>query len=407
MIEQNGLKKRKIPLLEMAFLMLFSVYYLLPSANNIIHFVIPMFIGAAYIIYVMCRYKKAISKLILFAFLIFFVAIAYTLLTDGGLSIVSAESQSAFKFRQFTSKLSQFFYMYLPVVFLLRAIKSSSAQKKTILVFMAVIIIFVLFQTAQVIAADPDALRHWEDFEELEDENVGNYYFVYSIPIIIVAISVCISKFNIIGKIISLCAIVGLLVFLVFAQYTLALLIAVIGIALQCFCGLKSWYAKGVLTFVLILFAFFIPDILIFVYSNVPSVQVAVRIREIYDFFTTGSLSGYNLGGRLTLYWKSIVAFLKSPIIGNRRLSFDGHATYLTVLADTGIIGGIPAYGMLFSVNKTIKKLLGENGKRFFPIFICYLLMGFTNPVHSSLPLSFAMFFIAPLMINTVYENKK
>jgi O-antigen ligase len=127
---------------------------------------------------------------------------------------------------------------------------------------------------------------------------------------------------------------------------------------------------------------------------------------ELYSFFTSGDTSGYNLNGRFTLYGKSIEAFLNSPIIGNRHLDFDGHATCLTVLADTGIIGGIPFYYLLISMNKRMKALLSENAKNFLPAYFCLLCMGFSNPIHNSLPLAFAVWFIVPLIIDTLIKHE-
>ncbi len=405
MVKNNSLKKNKIAWLELAFIMLFSVYYILPSVNSSIHILVPIFAGLMYIVYITCRDTKAGTKIIFYVFVIAIIAFAYILLTDT--TTISKLSEPV-KPKQFLAKFNQYFCMYLPAVFFYRILtKANSKQKKLMLAFSFALITFVIIQTLQELAINPNAIRQWSLFEELDDENVGNYYFVYSIPVLLVAISVCLPAFNKYQNVVAITAMVFLFYFLLKAQYTLALLITVIGLIVQLFVSLKSGFSKAMLLLAATVGAFFIPNFLEFAYMSVKSEQVSTRLKELYDFFSSGSTSGYNLNGRLTLYGKTAVAFFKSPIIGNRRLDFDGHATCLTILADTGIIGGIPFYYLLITAWKKIKALLNQEGKRYFPIYVCLLLMGFTNPIHTSLPLAITVWFIAPLLVNTVYENEK
>lgn len=405
MVKQNSSKNNKIAWLELAFIMLFSLYYILPSLNSSVNFLIPIFAGLFYIVYVTLRDTKAGTKVIGYLFVITFLALVYMLLTDT--SAISHYSEPV-KLKQFLAKFNQYFCMYLPTVFLYRTLtKANSKQKKIMLVFMFALMMFVVIQTLQELAVNPDAIRQWANFEELGDENIGNYYFVYSIPILFVAISVCVPNLNKYQNAVAITLMVFLFYFLLKAQYTLALLITVIGLMVQIFVSLKSGFSKAMLLLAATVGVFFIPNFLEFAYTNVKSEQVATRLKELYDFFTSGSASGYNLNGRLTLYGKTALAFLKSPILGNRHLDFDGHATCLTILADTGIIGGIPFYYLLISAWKKTKAMLNQEGKRFFPIFVCLLLMGFTNPIHTSLPLAITVWYIAPLLIDTVYEKRK
>jgi hypothetical protein len=197
-----------------------------------------------------------------------------------------------------------------------------------------------------------------------------------------------------------------LFLFLLQASYTLAILIAGLGLLMQIFLSFRSPVTKILFLVVAVIGAFFIPDLLLFISNNAPSSNMSVRFRELYSFFTSGDTSGYNLNGRLTLYRMSIEAFFNSPIIGNRNLNFDGHATCLTVLSDTGIVGGIPFYYLLFSMNKRMKALLSENAINFLPAFFCLLLMGFSNPIHNSLSLAFAVWFIVPLIIDTLIKQE-
>ncbi len=400
----NLLGKDGLPLIDLVAVIFFSVYYILPSVNSSFNRWLALFAGLAYFIYVFLKDRKVGISYISILSAVTILAFAFLLLTD---TKTIAEDASNRILKIFFSKFSQYFFMYLPGLLLIRVLKTANEEQTSVLlVLLTVLYAIVLYNTFTVILKDPDAIRHWEDFADMEDENIGNYYFVYSAPIVIVGISVCMAKLKGYRKLICLGMIAVLFLFLLQASYTLAILIAILGFAIQIFLSLKSPVTKILFVVTAVIGTFFIPDLLLFISNNAASSSMTVRFRELYSFFSSGDTSGYNLNGRLTLYGKSIEAFLNSPIIGNRRLSFDGHATCLTVLSDTGIIGGIPFYYLLFSMNKRMKALLSENARNFLPAFFCLLLMGFSNPIHASLPLSFSVWFIVPLIIDTLIKQK-
>ena len=396
--------KEGMPIIDLLAVIFFSVYYILPSVNGSLNRFLVLFAGIAYFIYVFIKDRKiGISFISIFA-AVTVIAFAFLILTDT--KTISADASNRV-LKVFMSKFSQYFFMYLPGLLLIRTLKTANKEQKTTILFLLVILFsVVIYNTFLEILKNPDAIRNWEEFADMEDENIGNYYFVYSVPIVMVGISVCMAKLKGIRKIICLGMIVVLFLFLLQASYTLAILIAALGFALQIFLSLKSPITKIFFVTAAIIALFFIPDLLLLISNNAASSNMAIRFRELYNFFTSGDTSGYNLNGRLTLYGMSIKAFLNSPIIGNRNLSFDGHATCFTVLADTGIIGGIPFYYLLFSMNKRMKALLRDNAKNFLPAFFCLLCMGFSNPIHNSLPLAFAVWFVVPLIIDTLINKE-
>ncbi len=396
--------KDGMPLIDMAAAIFFSIYYVLPSVNGSFNRWLALIAGVGYFVYVFLKDRKVGVSFISILSAVTVIAFAFLLLTD---TKTISESASNRFIKIFFSKFSQYFFMYLPGLLLIRVLKTANKEQKSVLlVLLTALYAIVLYNTFTVILENPDAIRHWEEFADMEDENIGNYYFVYSVPIVIVGISVCMAKLKGFRKIICLGMIGVLFLFLLQASYTLAILIAILGFALQIFLSFKSPVTKILFVVVAVIAAFFIPDLLLFISNNAASSNMAVRFRELYSFFTSGDTSGYNLNGRLTLYGKSIEAFLNSPIIGNRHLDFDGHATCFTILADTGIIGGIPFYYLLFSMNKRMKALLSENARNFLPAFFCLLLMGFSNPIHNSLPLAFSVWFIVPLIIDTLIKQE-
>ncbi|MBR4287500.1 MAG: hypothetical protein IKT55_07335 [Clostridia bacterium] len=396
--------KEGLPLIDLAAVIFFSAYYILPSFSSSFNRWLVLFAGIGYFGYILIKDRRVGVSFISIFSAVTVIAFAFLILTDT--KTISADASNRL-LKVFLSKFSQYYFMYLPGLLLIRVLKTANKEQKSFLLFLLVIFnLIVLYNTFTVILNDPDAIRHWEEFADMEDENIGNYYYVYSVPIIIVGLSVCMAKLKGYRKLICLGMIGVLFVFLLVASYTLALLIAALGLAMQIFLSLKSPVTKILFVVVAVIGLFFVPDLLLFISENAPSENMAVRMKEVYNFFTAGDSSGYNLSGRLTLYKMSIEAFLRSPIIGNRNLSFDGHATCLTVLSDTGIIGGIPFYYLLFSMNKRMKAFLNENAKNFLPAFFCLLCMGFSNPIHNSLPLAFSVWFIVPLIIDTLINKE-
>lgn len=396
--------KQKASKFEMGIIILFSMVFILPSLSISLNFMLLLGAILLYLAYIFMKDTKNISVFSGMLVAVFLVALFYTLLTDT--KTISANVGGA-EIKQLASKFSQYLMMYLPLIFYYRIHNTANdKQKKILLVVVSALVIYVVFQTLQELAINPNAIRQWEEFSELEDDNIGNYYFVYSIPIIIATIAICIGNTSNFNKLIGVVSIVFLFYFLVKAQYTLALLISIVGVLVCMFMSIKNIAFKAVFLVFAVILSMFIPQILLFLSNNIESEQMAIRLRELYAFFSAGDTTGYNLNGRLTLYGKTIQAFFKSPIWGHRRLNFDGHATYLTILSDTGLLGAIPFYYLIVNSRKKVQLNLGEFARKFTPIFICMLCMGFTNPVHNSKPLSIAVWFIAPLAID-VFFNKE
>jgi hypothetical protein len=336
--------------------------------------------------------------------LIFLLAAAYALLTDAS-SI--AEDVSNREFKRFFSKFYQYLTIYFPSILFVRVNRIATKTQKKVFAFIGIaLMVYVIITTWLFLLENPEATRHWDDFEENSEQDVGNYYFVYAVPIIISAISIIMLKYKGFVRYLSLALVIVGIIFLVNAQYTLAILIAVIGVLIQVFRHIKTTLYKIIFLLVILAISFFLPQILTYLIRVIPSGHIAVRFEEIHAFLTGQGADGYNLNSRLTLYGDTLVAFFKSPIIGNRRLDFDGHATFLTVLSDTGILGGIPFYALLAAVCRKVLKYMGTHKQQFSVIIIMFVMMGLTNPIHASLPLGFVTWFLAPLTIQMVLKEE-
>jgi O-antigen ligase len=138
--------------------------------------------------------------------------------------------------------------------------------------------------------------------------------------------------------------------------------------------------------------------------SLLPTEEMKLRLTEVFAFFKEGDSTGYNLNGRLSLYWRSIKAFFKSPIIGTVTLNFDPHSSILRFFARDGILGGV-GYLLLYYLGYRIvlKYFIGEKKKKFFtPVFLALILMGLVNPIHSVGAVHYIVFLVAPLTLSLI-----
>ncbi len=403
MLDNRNLEKNGCSIIEYFLMMFFSAYYILTSLYSSINFYIIIFVIVIYVCYLLSQEQKYIRLSIIMLSLMIITALAYTILTD---TKTIAASGMMLEIKQFISKFFQFLTMYFPVVLFVRMSDvMSERQKRSMITIIGILIVYVMFQTLQELAINPNAIRQWETDAEIEDDNIGGYYFVYSIPILVATILICIEKMDSFKKTIGVLMVVLLFYFLLRAQYTLALLISVIVVLVQLFRMIKNGVFKLIFLFAGVLLLFFLPNLLLWFANNTDSFQMSVRFRELHAFFESGDSGGYNLNSRLTLYSKTIISFFHSPLWGNRNLDFDGHATYLTVLSDTGLIGAIPFYCLLSNAFNSVRETIGRYHKKLIPVFIGLLCMGLTNPIHSSMPLSFAVWFVAPFTIDYIFKK--
>ncbi len=400
-MEQKLPNKEKLSPIEFAFIIFLFAIYLLPAFS--LGSTTLLIILLAYCILLLGIDKNIAPFVCKSLLLIAALALAYALLTDTS-SI--AENASNRELKRFISKLYQYLTLYFPAILFVRVNKKATQKQKMWLIIIGIaIMIYVIITTWIFLIENPNATREWTGVDEVSSENVAGYYFIYAVPIIISTVAIIFTKVKGAAKLLTLgCIIVGI-IFLVNAQYTLSILIAIIGVLIQIFRNMRSNISKVVFVFSMFLVALFLPNILEFAISRIPSYQVAVRLGEIHDFLTGQGADGYNLNGRLTLYGDTVKAFFDSPIWGNRKLDFDGHATFLTVLSDTGLIGSIPFYSLLIVVCSCIKKQISSQKAQFNVIIIMFVMMGLTNPIHASMPLGFATWFLAPLIIQMIFKE--
>lgn len=396
---------KKIGFLEFFFAIFFIIYSILPAMPTKLSFIYVVILATAYSFFIALTDEKLRQPVIIYLLLILIISIAYFFLTDSsGVSVYV----SNFQLKKFMAKYNQFFSLFFPAILCARFIYYGSFfQKKIALIISYISIGFVVLKTLVELAIDPNVAKQFSNIDETTVDNIANYYYVYAIPIvlsIIVMYYFHIERKEL--KSVLFVTIIILLYFLLKAQYTLAFLIGLAGVYFEFFKKFKNIYVKTLILLLTFISIFFVPFILKIIAENVESDQMALRLNEIYNFIVFGDASGYNLNGRLTLYWKCVEAFFKSPFIGNRTLDFNGHSSILNVPADLGLLGLIPFYYMFFKMNTHIKSLLGDKNYLFTPIFLMFFMMGMTNPIHSSTAIAAVTWLIAPLAINMLFSNE-
>lgn len=401
LVEIRAEGEKKLPLWEFVFVVALLAIYLLPSVS--IGTTIILAVILAYCGYLAFSDKNLLPTIVATMSLICILAFFYALLTDAS-SI--AQNVSNRELKRFVSKVYQYTTIYFPAILYIRVHKTATkSQKRFLVVAGMLLMLYVIVTTWVFLDSNPDATREWESFDETASQGVANYYFIYAVPIIVSVFSIVLFRANGAMRLLSIGLIIAGILFLVKAQYTLSILITIIGVLIQIFRNLRSAASKMIFVFTIALISIYLPSVLEWAIYNIPSDQVTTRLSEIYAFLTGSGELGYNLGGRLTLYGDTVKAFLESPIWGNINLTFDGHATFLTVLSDTGLLGSIPFYALLSMVYKSIKSYMHETHNQFNVILIMFVMMGLTNPIHASLPLGLAVWFLAPLTIQMIMKE--
>jgi len=391
--------KNKFSGMELLLLLAISVYYLLPSVSYSISFFIPLAVCASYIFISGINQKIFGRRVLVFLLSVILISALYYFLTET--STISA-SVSSYNFKRFMSKINQVFFTFLPAFLSYRVLKYGNRKQHVFLIsFVLALFGYVFYHTYTSLILNPNLARFWENFDIASSGNIGTYTFVYAVSIFAVSIVFVIFKSRYLSlRILALVSLIFIFSFLLLAQYTLAILIAITGVTISV---IRVSKPKKRVFLVLSVFLVlpFIPLVLRVIIPYISSYDISTRLNEILDLLY-GNGAGYNLEGRFSLYWKTIIAFLRSPIYGNRSLDFDGHSTFLTVLSDLGLLGALPYFALFHISNRQIRELLGKKAYYFSPVFFCLILMGLMNPIHAALPLSFISWFVAPLIISLV-----
>ena len=406
MQENKLIEKKGMGLFEMLFIAFIAAYSILPSFGGMFPFTIVFMASLGYALAIAMFESKASAKLSRFLIMICVLVLVYVITCE---TRTIAQNVANREIKVFMSKMNQYFMMFFPLLMFYRLKEHAGHRNKMLLlIFSYGLVGYVFVKTLMEMIANPGITRHWEEFAKISESNIGSYSYVYSIPFMAVIFGMFLLRTkSILLKIIYLASIAVCIYFLLLAQYTLALLITIIGMVVLFVQVYDSVPIKALIICLVIAFFVLAPYIFSWLADNVPSEQMSIRLREISEFFISGdATSSANLGGRMMLYTESFKYFLRSPLYGNKSVRFDPHSTILNIMCDTGVLGFLPFMYVFTGCNKVAKSLLGEGKKMFFPMFFMLIAMGLTNPIHSASSITFTVWFIVPLSID-LFMNKR
>lgn len=409
MIKRNkNLSIKPIDCMTFIVTMFFVAYYFLRLFGffvDSITFVIPLIIAAVYMVLTMNWAKTASKYIIGIIGLVVGITFVELLCTDN------------FEFVAFISRFTYLFMNMFPLYLVYSILKSKNRKLQiVILTVFAIILVYVCILTFIELKKDDRFMREMEinytNYRKYNLTNAGGYQFAYAMAILTGLLSPMFllnyRRYNKLKKVGLILALIASVLLVLNSSYTLALMISVVVILLAVTYKMKSTtkIVFGLISIILILLLLYASD---FIIELVPTKEMKLRLSEVFAFFKSGDTSGYNLSGRLTLYGRAIMAFLKSPLIGNVSLDFDPHSSILRFFARDGILGGV-GYLLLYYLGYQIvvKYFIGKEKENLFkPVFVALMLMGLVNPIHSVGAVHYVVFFIAPLALNLVEVNKE
>lgn len=392
---------KKLPTWEFIFICLCTVYFIVPTVHVLFPFYLILFVEIIYSLYLILTGKVSCRMLGKMALVILCLALFYTFLSDSASIDVFVSNRLL---KRFISKLVQYSCMFFPLLFLKRIVETDSRKRAIFIILLSIVAyIYASIPILRLIAVNPLAAR---DFGLEEAGNfIAPYPFVYGMTFVVVGSFICLlnaKQGSHVFKWVSLGVFIFSLYFLYKSQFTLSVITSFITVIIIITNKLRSSGVRLVFLLTIVILLVLTPFILdYFVIPYVPS-MLASRFIEVRDFFLGNLHVESDMYGRFELYWRTIQAFISSPIIGNRTLDFDGHATYLMVWAQLGIFGGLCVFYLLFRAKSIVSYLLNDISYLYLPVFIHLLLNGFTNPIHASLQIYICVWFLVPLAICTL-----
>ena len=347
------------------------------------------------------RITEALAKLT-FVFLSFLIGLLYKFFTSSvntpytltSYSIVFAE---------------MFFPLFLFKVY--RKSNSCNAMRNAIIMIYGLLAI-VFINTYVAFLTDADIVHKITNLNDesysstLYNINIMSMDHAYAIVPLIFSLMLFFDyKRNVIARIIMLAAIIFCIFLTFICQFSSVIFIFLICFVYYRFNKSGSIF-KWVLIIALIVGYLLLPTLLKSISDSLESANMSERFREVANFLGEGDMSGYNLSGRLNLYKDGIMAFLKSPLIGNYDLGFNPHSTFIQFAADIGILGLSALIIMLHMARKEIERSIDKKYLHGFRAgYLSFILTGCINPIIAFPVMSATVFLLIPLTISVLSKK--
>lgn len=397
MLQKTSKKRLSLP--EFLFVLCSAIFYINFEIQARYQLVAP-FIALAYILFCFATESKHRKLIINFLFVIVFFVLLYLLLTDSE-SIGNVANRGM---KRFYAKFSQYLLVFFPIFLFYRTNKLATKKQIYLLVGAVLLNALILIKTSLAIIEINANVYHSMNADVLEDAGVSiqGYSFVYAFTFLVLTCVLCFRKQkNNLPKIVF--GIIGAYsaYFLFKSQFALSLVTTFCSLLYLYFTTTKNKDSRIFVVFGIITIVLLLPITLKLIIGLSDSELLNQRLQEIYDTLTGVSQDSEesDLWARMDLYGKCILAFIQSPIWGNRTLDFNGHSTFLCVLADLGIIGGFVLFKLFKKSFDFMKEELGDKYLYYSPLVCQAILMGLTNPIHSTPSIFIMLYFLCPLLI--------
>lgn len=384
----------------------FMIYYcLLPSAAITISTWLVLGLVLLYTAYIalISNSNRVLTLILGYTGLILYIALLYVILTKSTSSLTVIE--------RYITKFGQWFRMFFPILLFYRFVKLKSYRTKTLLlIFAAIIIAVVVWNSFGVLEENPYAARLWSDFDDIKRQNAVTYEYVYAITVLVPLVYWFFNEAkNVPAKIILIIALIMLFSLLIAAQYTIAIVLAVIACLICFYQKHKKPILLIISALVAVMLMLFLPAILMWISTLFESETIRIRFEELSIFMSGGEVSASgDVTSRMNVYKQCFEYFFKSPIWGNVLVPFNPHSTFLGIMCDLGIIGIIPTFYLSFSIHKRIYEIDGSRNIKnaFMPVHTHWILLGLLNPVHAALPLNMVVWFLVPATAHVLTGKK-
>lgn len=315
--------------------------------------------------------------------------------------------------------VTQSIFVIAPVYLLKMTINSCSHKTtKWIIMITGIIIFYVICVSSmeytrnplisRILAAGGNSTYELNNLNTYRLRNIAGFGFCYSAVFLLLLVR---SLKNNGYKVAALVLALIILVFLVFAQYTTAIVLGIM-------CLLFSFYYKKdkktrtVFLFLGIPALYLFGDMLLGMFIKlIPGESVSYKLNDIRNLLYAGGFSSTtSIQGRAELYLISLSGFFRSPIWGNgvQSISLSEHSTVLDMLAKTGIIGGVALISMVVSQFRyAVSTAHVSNIQETKVLGYALLIVSVLNPTYQHIELFFVSFYLIPLSLYWMGEENK
>ena len=304
--------------------------------------------------------------------------------------------------------LSLTLYLYLIPYFIFEALQSRNNRTETIAVICVAVLILGLigFNTLRAFSVEPTVARLLaqgsnddEYLRYLRHSNIGGYGFSYAIGMLTPYTAMRITRAKGKKKIIPCIVLAILFVYIYYSQYTILLLLSFFFTLFVFILKSRNRFWKITLSIALVLLLLSMRGIFSYLASHLPLKTLAMHFEDLYNLVSgQGSESS-----RSELYKSAFVLFLHHPIFGanlkdagEAYIINRSHSTFFGILASGGIVGAGLYYGILYTVIRNIKRVLG-NIRDIQPVFWMFFILGILNPA-VLFEITMVVFMLIPLL---------